>query len=93
MNHSSSHQTLNHKKYGVLFFETFQEAKAAGAIIQQNCQTVDQLNVVIKSEGVMDDPELLDLHQKVKVFAGSAWHLIHTRRKDEGWYDESNAQK
>jgi hypothetical protein len=47
---------------------------------------VEQLNVVIRAEANMDDPVLLMI-PKVKVFAGTAWALIHDRRIADGWYD------
>jgi hypothetical protein len=47
----------------------------------------DQLNVVIRAEGDMSDPELTGLSPKVKVFAGAAWALIHERRLEERWYE------
>jgi hypothetical protein len=50
--------------------------------LKQQC---DQLNIVIKAEGSMDDPELLNYG---KIYAGEAWHLIHKRRETDGWYNE-----
>jgi len=75
------------RRYSVLFFETFAQAKAELARIQAEQAAVDQLNVVIRAEGNMDDADLL-APGKTKVFAGTAWHLIHERRKQDGWYDE-----
>mgnify|MGYP001272504585 CR=1 FL=1 len=76
------------KKYTLVFFESFKEAKLAKEKIVESCSGCDQLNLVIREEGNMDDPELLSLNPKIKVFAGDAWALIHLRRKDEHWYDE-----
>ena len=76
------------KSYGVVFFDTFVSARSAKEEIVTHCQAVDQLNLVIQAEGNMDDPELLDIDKRVKVFAGAAWWSIHQRRKEEGWYDE-----
>jgi len=45
----------------------------------------DQLNIVVKAEGDMDDPDLTKIG---KVFAGAAWTLIHERRVQDGWYNE-----
>jgi hypothetical protein len=42
---------------------------------------------VIRAEGNMDDPKLLGIDNKVKVFAGAAWTTIHERRQEEGWYN------
>lgn len=75
------------KKYSVLFFDTFIAARSDSEAIKEQCQSCDQLNVVIKAEGNMDDVELLSIDQKVKVYAGAAWTTIHERRKEEGWYD------
>jgi hypothetical protein len=75
------------RRYQVMFFDSFQEAKAAVDRIKTASAHCDQLNLVIKAEGSMDDPELLGIDPKVKVFAGEAWHLIHTRRLEEKWYD------
>jgi hypothetical protein len=71
------------KRYGILFFDTFQQAKADPAKLQDAAREFDQLNIVIKAEGDMNDPEL---RQYGMLYAGAAWHLIHTRRQDEGWY-------
>ena len=38
-----------------------------------------------KTEGSMDDPELV---AHGRVYAGEAWHLIHKRRVDDKWYDD-----
>lgn len=74
-------------KYGILFFETFQEAYNAEDTIKTAANHCEQLNVVIKAEGNMDDEKLPGFDPKVKVFAGEAWHLIHTRRVDDKWYE------
>jgi hypothetical protein len=74
------------KRYDILFFDTLQAAKAAKPDIESKAQGVDQLNLVIRAEANMDDPELATIPH-VKVFAGAAWALIHDRRKEEGWYD------
>lgn len=72
--------------HGALFYSTFAGARAAAQEIELACQGVDQLNVVIDQEGNMQDPELMGIHSKVRVYAGEAWSLIHRRRKKEGWY-------
>jgi hypothetical protein len=79
------------KRYGVIFFESFPAAKAARDAIAQEAAQVDQLNIVIKAEGNMDDPEILDIVPRpgaLKIFAGAAWTLIHERRVQDGWYQE-----
>ena len=74
------------KTYGILMFATFASARSSRELIIDKCSTHDQLNIVIKEEGNMDDPELIGIDPKVKVYAGEAWNLIHERRKEEGWY-------
>lgn len=76
------------KNFAVLFYETFPEAKSHEADIAKACAEVAQLNLVIRAEGDMDDPQLLGIHPKVKIFAGAAWWLIHERRVAENWYDK-----
>lgn len=73
------------RRYGVLFYETFAAAKADRERIASSAQEFDQLNIVIRAEGNMDDPDLSGI-SKAKVFAGAAWHLIHERRQTDGWY-------
>lgn len=73
--------------YGLLIYDSFAMAKKAAEHIADQCKTYDQLNVVIKEEGNMDDQELLSISPKIKVYAGAAWSLIHERRKEEGWYN------
>ena len=73
----------NPKKYGVVFYDTLAAAKNDLANIRSKARGLDQLNIVIKAEANMDDP---DLNRIGKVFAGMAWTTIHERRVDEGWY-------
>ena len=73
------------KTYGVVFFKTLEEAKGELDSLLDRAKEVDQLNIVIRAEANMDDPDLL---QYGKVFAGEAWALIHDRRVADGWYDE-----
>lgn len=72
-------------KHGVIFFDTHAQAKNNLDQIKEMAQKVDVLNIVIKSEGSMIDPEITTYG---RMFAGEAWYLIHTRRKDDGWYDQ-----
>jgi hypothetical protein len=74
------------RRYGVAIYDSFAAAKADKEAIAAKAKEVDQFNVVIRAEGNMDDPELLALGP-VKIFAGSAWTLIHERRIQDGWYD------
>ena len=73
------------RRYIVCFYESFPQAHADKEKLGQQKAQCDQLNIVIKAEGNMEDPELLSFG---KVFAGEAWTLIHKRRVDDGWYNE-----
>ena len=73
------------KQYGILFFDNIDRAKAATKELLDKAKECDQLNIVIRSDADMDDPELC---QYGKVFAGEAWTLIHERRVEDGWYNE-----
>ncbi len=74
------------KKYNLVFFDTFSEARAARERILNLSLDCEQVNVVVREEGNMDDPHLLGISKRVKVFAGKAWTTIHERRLTEGWY-------
>lgn len=73
------------KRYGVVFFDNHSQAREDAVRLKDMKAQFDQLNIVIKAEGSMEDPELLAYG---KVFAGEAWHLIHRRRVDDGWYND-----
>jgi hypothetical protein len=75
------------RNFGLLIYDSFAAAKADLAGIKAAAQKVDQLNIVIRAEGPMDDPELTPFG---KVFAGAAWTLIHERRKADGWYEQKH---
>jgi len=79
----NSHQI---KKYGVIFFETLAAAKAELSALEAKSDGFDQLNVVVRAEANMNDPDF-NTHPKLKLFAGAAWTLIHERRNEDGWYD------
>lgn len=72
------------KHYGVVFYETHNLAKEDLENLAKLSPQFDQLNIVIKAEGSMDDP---DLTAHGRVYAGEAWHLIHKRRVDDKWYE------
>lgn len=72
-------------RYGVIFYDTFALAKADLETLAAKKAEFDQLNIVIRAEGDMDDP---DLTPYGKVFAGAAWALIHDRRVADGWYND-----
>lgn len=75
--------------YKVMFFDSFISAYDGASDIKAACSGCDQVNVVVKAEGNMADEKILGIDPKVKLFAGEAWHLIHTRRSEEGWYEAS----
>ncbi len=75
------------KKHNLIFFDSFSEAKLAKEKIANLCVQCQQLNVVIREEGSMDDTDLLSVDPKIKLFAGKAWASIHERRLAEGWYE------
>ena len=75
------------RKYGIVFFDTLAAAKNDLPRLQEMARGFDQLNIVIRAEASMDDPELAAIG---KVFAGAAWALIHDRRVTDGWYNEAH---
>ncbi len=75
------------KKYAVVFYENHAQAREDQQRLAELKQDCDQLNIVIKAEGSMDDPELT---QHGRVYAGDAWSLIHRRRVDDGWYNDKH---
>ena len=67
-----------------MFFDTLDKAKTDLEKIKAKLTEYDQLNVIVRHEANMDDPEFaLD---GIKLFAGTAWALIHERRVEDGWY-------
>ena len=72
------------KAYGLVFYETLQAAKNDLEKLREIASQCGQLNIVVRAEASMDDPELNSVG---KLFAGAAWALIHERRKQDGWYD------
>ena len=79
------------KKIAVVFFDTSQKAEQETKLLQKLCETCDQLNVVLEEESDMDNPGILGIHPKIKLYAGAAWFLVHQRRQDDGWYDQTEA--
>jgi hypothetical protein len=75
------------KVYKVIFFDTLAQAKADLPNLTSLSSSCDQLNIVVRAESTMDDPELNGVG---KLFCGAAWALIHERRKADGWYDTSH---
>jgi hypothetical protein len=75
------------RSYKVVFFDTLAQARSDFENLKQLAQGCDQLNIVVKAEGPMDDAELNSIG---KLFCGAAWALIHERRNADGWYDASH---
>ena len=73
------------KRYSIVFYDHHAQAREDTARLSELRDSCDQLNIVIKAEGTMEDPELL---QFGKIYAGEAWTLIHKRRVEDGWYGE-----
>jgi hypothetical protein len=73
------------KRYAIVFYENHAQAREDSSHLGELRDSCDQLNIVIKAEGSMEDPELL---QYGKIYAGEAWTLIHKRRVDDGWYND-----
>ena len=71
------------KKIGVIFFASVAEAISKIENIKKSSAECEQLNIVIKQEGNREIPELEEVG---KVFLGEAWHIIHTRRQEDGFY-------
>lgn len=86
----SSAASAQRGRYGVRFFTTFQQARSSKNELAESAEGYDQLNVVIVEEGDMQDAELLGVHPHIRLFAGQAWHLIHQRRQQEGWYQDGS---
>ncbi len=72
------------KKYGVIFYDSFNHAKNDFANLQDKKNNFDQINIVIKEDGNMEDADLLKFG---KVYSGAAWYLVHERRVQENWYN------
>ena len=47
------------KRYGVVFYDSLNAAKEDSEQLLDKAKEVDQLNIVIRAEAPMDDPELL----------------------------------
>jgi hypothetical protein len=69
----------------VRFYDSFQEA-------YHDVEKLPDLerDIIIKTEGSMNDPKLLP---KGRVFAGTAWWIIFQRRVEEGFYPEEHVTK
>ena len=88
------------KRYGVLFFDSPAEARQNWSKVTVALESVDQLNIVLRSEpqpgaGTTDlypddlpiEAEQAQERESIKIFSGAAWTLIHERRREDGWYD------
>jgi hypothetical protein len=72
------------RRYEVIFFDTLAQAKSDLPRLKTIATECDQLNIIVRAEASMDDPDLTAVG---KLFCGAAWALIHDRRKEDGWYD------
>jgi len=70
--------------FAVVIYETLQDAKNDLSNIEKKSHEADQLNIVIRAEGISEDP---DITKFGKLFSGKAWALIHENRIQEGWYN------
>ena len=75
----------SNRRYHVIFFDTLAQAKSDLDSLKKMAGECDQLNIVVRAEASMDDPDLTSIG---KLFCGAAWALIHERRKADGWYDQ-----
>lgn len=73
--------------YKFLCYDTHLLARQAEEEIKTMCETCDKLNIILKAEGHMDDPVITGISEKITIYAGEAWTLIHTRRLEENWYE------
>ena len=76
---------VSKRNYKVVFFDTIAQAKSDIDNLKQLAATCDQLNIVVRAEASMDEPDLTAVG---KLFCGAAWALIHERRRDSGWYEQ-----
>lgn len=75
------------RAYKVAFYDTLAQAKNDIEALRELASQCDQLNIVVRAEAPMDDPDLTNIG---KLFCGAAWALIHERRKGDGWYDQQH---
>ncbi|MEI6833010.1 MAG: hypothetical protein WCL28_03370 [bacterium] len=75
------------RQYKLIFFDTLVQAKSDLENLKQIAAGCDQLNIVVRAEASMDDAELTAIG---KLFCGAAWALIHERRRDAGWYEQTH---
>jgi hypothetical protein len=78
------------KTYQFKEFDNFKAAHADISSLSALAESCDQLNVIIKAEGNMEDEQILEASPKITIYAGEAWYLIHTRRLEEKWYDSQH---
>ena len=84
---TSNPLAYSQQNYNYKVFTSFDQARSACNQLKKLCESCDKLNVVIKQEGDMNDPTILNVSDKITIFAGEAWYLIHQRRIEEGWYN------
>ena len=71
------------RTYKAVYFDTLAQAKSDLNNLRELASQCDQLNIIIRAEASMDDPDLTSIG---KLFCGAAWTLIHDRRAADGWY-------
>ena len=72
------------RRYAAIFYDTLTQAKSDLPRLKEAASSCDQVNIIVRAEANMDDPDLTAIG---KLFCGAAWALIHDRRKEDGWYD------
>jgi hypothetical protein len=73
------------RTYKAVYFDTITQAKSDLSKLKEIASQCDQLNIIVRAEASMDDPDLTSIG---KLFCGAAWALIHDRRTADGWYNE-----
>jgi hypothetical protein len=73
------------RTYKAVYFDTLTQAKSDLNKLKGLASQCDQLNIIVRAEASMDDPDLTSIG---KLFCGAAWTLIHDRRAADGWYNE-----
>jgi hypothetical protein len=80
----------SNKLIHIVFVSTFASAENIKEDLIKICNSCEQLSLVIKQEGNMENKTILALNSKIKIYAGQAWTLIHKRRLEEGWVKDSS---
>lgn len=81
---TASAAKVQDRRYAAVFYDTLTQAKSDLPRLKEAASNCDQVNIIVRAEANMDDPDLTAIG---KLFCGAAWALIHDRRKEDGWYD------